>query len=447
MSSARVPRALLAALVAVLVAVTGTGCARDLGSGDSADAATTTTRTDDSADAAPSASAEDDGHYQPTDADFAAIRAAAAKRSTAVMRDDRTAFLSVVDRSDELRKQQRVLFANLTRLPLASYAVRVAPTYLPPEGVHGDEIALRPLALERLQVRGVDDRPASYWVDLTWVKRGDRWLLASETGADTTSRRQAGASRAWFGDPVTVATRGDTVVVVDRKDRAEAPVLLDRLRADIDSDADLLGVPSAYDVLVDATTNGGATTMNTVDDEEAGAVYYSAPAFTIDDEHAGAAGSRIKINPKQIDRLRDDDHLLRHEVTHFLMSGRDPRAPTWVSEGLAEYVGYAPRTPRDFVFYADAYRGFRQQASDGPPISGTFGLDPSVDYGLSWFTVTMLVDRSGMSAFLNFVGDFEDSTRVDGDDLVNELLRRHYGITETQLHRELAAYVEELRHQ
>lgn len=393
-----------------------------------------------------SASPSDD-RYQPTDKDLAAIRTALRTRSRAVLTKDRRAFLSVVDRSDpRLVASEKALFANLTAMPLESYAVKVAPTYFPPVGVGSRTTALMPLALEEVQVRGVDRAPAGYPVQISWIRRGDTWLIAADRSPDPGIRHEAADSRPWFGEPITVRSEGDTVVLVDRSNAARADPLLAKVRKGIETDARILGIEPRFSVLVDASANGAASKMNTVDDEEAAAVSFQAFSRQVDGDYRGIAGSRIKINPGQIAAIVDDDRVLRHELVHFLTAGRGV-TPIWVSEGLAEYVSRSPYGPSDHYYPAEVHRRLQRVADQGPPESGLFGLDPMEDYVLSWCAVIYLVRARGMATFRRFADDFTGEGDAFGDSELPTLLRRHYDLGPRELRDGTATLVRSLHSQ
>ena len=180
--------------------------------GDAADPATP------DASASPSTQQEPTGpaRYQPTDEDYAALVATLGVRARAVRTDDLSLFLSIVDRRDRsFVEEQRTLFANLTALPLTRYFLDAEADYVPPAEVQDAEVALSPTVVEHVQVTGVDVRPAGYDVHLTWVKRGERWLLGAEESSTYQTLNAAGTSRPWFGRAIAVRSDGPTVVLTD----------------------------------------------------------------------------------------------------------------------------------------------------------------------------------------------------------------------------------------
>ncbi|MEZ5096953.1 MAG: hypothetical protein R2731_13115 [Nocardioides sp.] len=379
--------------------------------------------------AAPGAGSSD---FDPTEEDFAALTAVLRTRSRAVRQRDEKLFLSVVDRRDpSFVRTERTLYANLTSLPLAHYSVDAVPDYLVPDPVPGASALLAPSAVEHVKIQGVDVRPAGYAVRLTFVRRGDRWLIGGERADDQGTLNEAGVARPWFGPALATRVEGTTVLALDRRREARADELMSSLRSGIASDAEVLGMKPTFDVFVDATSRGALSKLNTLDTaEDAAAVSFAAVTLDpADDRPSRYAGERIKLNPHYLDDLVGDEQVLRHELTHFLMS-RYGSVPRWLSEGLAEYVARYPHPPSDWAFPPDYYRRIQQVAGDGPPVSGLFGTEPFEDYTLSWCAVSYLVRSFGMTRVKEFIGDFRPTgADVYGDDQVNRLLKKHFGIS------------------
>ena len=58
----------------------------------------------------------------------------------------------------------------------------------------------------------------------------------------------------------------------------------------------------------------------------------------------------VKANPGRVEQLvGDGGTTLRHELTHFVLDGYGDTNPQWVTEGIAEYVGYYPGLLADSV--------------------------------------------------------------------------------------------------
>src|SRR3954453_21273549 len=85
----------------------------------------------------------------------------------------------------------------------------------------------------------------------------------------------------------------------------------------------------------------------------------------------------IKINPRLVDRLSTDTALIRHELTHYLLSqDYAGGSPKWLSEGIATWVQYYPDDFGSLAVPAAFYRRL-QHADHRLPIVGLFNDDPS----------------------------------------------------------------------
>ena len=288
---------------------------------------------------------------------------------------------------------QGTLFDNLSKLPVASvrYAVDDA-SGLPPAKVEGDDPVFRPTVIEQVRLRDVDRSAVGNPLEDTFVRRDGHWLLGAESLPGSYVDSEEPQSRPWAGsEPIAVARSGDLLVVVDQEQSDAAGALADTVAADIRFDADVLGIPPAYDVLVDATSVGEVTKMNTVDNREAAAV--TTPVFGVNGQggFTGLAGVRIKVNPEDATSVAENTHVLRHELTHYLMLRPLLGAPTWLKEGLAEYVA---TQPADFseVPVDSQVAGHVLDVRRALPTTARWGLDPDADYLIARAAVSYLVD-------------------------------------------------------
>ena len=413
-----------AALLAVLALVAG--CASD-SSSEPADGPASATSS--------SASEEADGPFQPTDDDRSEIRDLLKARSQAVLDHDRTAFLATVDPADDdFVATQQTLYDNLSKLPVGSMRYTVDDASgLPPAKVDGDDPVFRPTVVEQVRLRDVDRSAVANALEDTFVRREGQWLLGAESLPGSYADSPEPQSRPWAGSvPIEVARSGDLLVVVDQEQSDAADALAQSVASDIRFDADVLGVAPAYDVLVDATSVGEVTKMNTVDDREAAAV--TMPVFSMDGDgrYTGLAGVRIKVNPEEATSVAADSHVLRHELTHYLMLRPLLGAPTWLKEGLAEYVS---TQPADFaeVPVDGQVAGHVLDVRRALPTTARWGLDPDADYLIARAAVSYLVDTYGMDRVLDLAKGYRRIPTDDPDQKTDQVLRRELDLSEADL--------------
>jgi hypothetical protein len=376
--------------------------------------------------AAPDASAASSYDVEP--ADFTAVRRLLARRAAAVVHGDEAGFLATVDRARaSFVAAQRVLFANLEKLPVTSMSYEVGTLVLTnAPGVTGGPL-FSPEVVEHVFLAGTDERPVANDVNETFVKRSGRWLLA----ADTTDTSQPGTTaRPWGGPPISVVTRGPLIVVCAASLPGGAARLADTVQRDIRFDAAILHVPVDDHLLVDATRTGTVSKFG--NSESAGAVTYSATA-TRDFEPVGEAGLRIKVNPRYIDYLEAYPPLLRHEITHALMLRFNGRVPLWLSEGLADYVARQPLGLASEPLGRRTYDRLMKRPHD-LMTSGLFGEDPETDYPLAMAYVTYLAEHGGIARLKELMRTYASYPPEPFEDShTSQAIETVYGMTPRQV--------------
>jgi len=385
--------------------------------------------------AAPPAATEtpegEGGPFEPTDVDFNAIEGLLGDRADAAIKGDVKAFLATVDpQQPKLIAQQRVLATNLARLDVAKMAYVVDRTSLVVAGpVPGKAPRFRPLMVEHVQLAGTMSGPVANPVQMTFVRRGDRWFVGAENQRKTQDSYESPQERPWFGGPISVARSGRMTVLVDRDATETLAGLVDSVGDDIAYTADVLDVEPARDLLVDATSNGLAVDFSALVKEEAAAVSFGlfGPTST---SSAARVGSAIKINPDLVEEALDQEGLMRHELTHFLFRDFNGTAPKWLSEGIAGYVEYYPS---DFsrLEVADEFYDQLMAADRRLPIIGLFDTDPAVNYPVSQAAVAWLAQRGGVARLKELMRAYRKAYEdVNVDALTPKVLRRVYDVRE-----------------
>ena len=397
-------------------------------------------------------SADPAAPFVPRRSDQRAIDAMLDRRARAVLARDEEAFLATVDdRDPRLLRGQRTLFANLARLRLAGFSYETAPDVLTPDPVRGadpGDPVLRVATVEHVRLADVLDAPIGNRVQMTYVRRDGTWLV----GQERRPRPQPNVveqPRPWFGGPVAVADRGELVVIADAADEALVDRLAGVVEAGVRADARLLGVEPDRRLLVDATSNGRGVRLNTLDDQEAAALY--SDVWDVDPRGRPRlrAGGAVRVNPGlDAEQLTDDPGLVRHELTHHLLREYTDTAPLWASEGIAEYARWAPLGLADLQVPPAMWRRLREAPRE-LPTSGLFQLDPAVNYLLAQGAVESLVERGGTGRFLVLLERYrvEGATRaLRGDELTEQLLGEVYGIGPAELEQDMWRAVRRLTH-
>lgn len=375
--------------------------------------------------------------FNPRQRDFQRVRALLATRARAVRQHDVGAFLATVDQRDQaFVTQQRTLFDNMSQLRIASLRYVMDPSVeLVPADVPGGDPVFRPQVYEFLQIAGTMTHPVSNPLEQTFVERGGHWLVGAETTASDNESFDSAQERPWFGVPIVARRLGPMTVLVDRSQEQTLAPLTAAIHSDIDFDAARLGIAPSSQILVDATSNGNATSFSSLSDEQAAAVTFALTEGEPKDPETfeSLAGHAIKINPHDAGAYVQDAGLLRHELTHFLLHEYSGSNPMWLVEGVAEWTRYYPDDFSAERIPADLF-GRLQSADRALPVLGLFDDDPDVNYPISQAAVTYLVSHYGMPRLLRLMQAYRNHyAGVDTDALTPRMLRLVYGIGEQQV--------------
>jgi hypothetical protein len=318
--------------------------------------------------------------------------------AAAVLAADRPAFTGLVsDRDPTFASRARLLYINLTGLPLTQLRLR-------PES---DERRLSPA---RQRVLG-----AAAWVQpvlISWRLTGDSaaaqhrvWLTFVADGAaaklagtfDGPASPEPEPLPSWWLGPVATRRQGAVTVLAGSGQPADR-----WLRSVLDAVAAVRrGLPASLArgwsgrVVVEApaTTADFAAVLGQPTEAYAGiaAVTY----------HAGVADQgplRVVVNPRARTELREAElaEILRHELVHLATRSPDSAAPLWAVEGLAEWIAIGPGPGRSSGT-ADLLALVRR---DGPPRSlpadadfaaGSAGLNRA--YAEAWVACRYVAER------------------------------------------------------
>jgi hypothetical protein len=267
-------------------------------------------------------------------------------RAAALLHRDRAGWLAGLDpRAAAFRARQAAVFDALAAVPLRGWQYRVDAQ--PERSLTA--AALRryrlpvwvPSVTLRYALAGVDTEPTERPMVFTFVQRGGRWYLATDSDAT------ADGVRTWrgvwdFGR--VVVRRGRSSLVLAHPDRA---ALLSTFAVAVDD-----AVPAVSAVWGTAWSRRVALLLPDSQAEMAalvgeqfalGAIAAVAIADYADARSGVVRGQRVVINPANLARLNALSRriVLRHEITHIASRAVTSDAmPTWLIEGFADYVGY-----------------------------------------------------------------------------------------------------------
>ncbi|WBQ02230.1 hypothetical protein [Kribbella sp. CA-293567] len=335
-----------------------------------------------------------------------------AQRATAVVEGDLNAFLASVDpQQPKLVAEQRVLFGNLrqfrfTTLRYSAADERPAPAMVTKYG----RSAYSTRVMMRYQLTGLDPRPVQTDLGYTFAVRRSRWILVADDAIDETLSED-GHRQPWDFRPITVIRRGKVVVVVDKTESALGRKIGGVSQSAVAAVRRHWPRPWNGAVMVVAMSEPRVMSMLWTTGTGAGWTI-AAKAVTLYDgdprsgRTVAPVGSRIVINPAVRKNL--DEDLLVHEMTHVATVPIGVRTPTWLVEGVAEYVR-CRSIEDDPQWTVDPYRSTVKKkylpSLKVLPGEAQFAANGDRSYGQAWWATEYLVSTEGVKGMASLYTD------------------------------------------
>ncbi len=345
----------------------------------------------------------------------AAVQALLQRRATAVLRKDRRGFLATVDPlSAAFRGRQARLLDALHDVPLASWAYDLDTDL---ERGHTAALDARwgtwwaPDLTLRYALKGFDERPTVQPQGLTFVRRGTRWYVGSDVDFATSGHPTT--RDLWDGGPVVVV-RGAACLVLSHPGNAPlARSLVSDCDAAVPRVTAVWGTAWSRKVVLLVPDTTAELARIVPDAGELGQIAAVATAELLDPS-AGyhPVGDRVLVNPSNFRELGSIGRrvVLTHEVTHVASRrATGAQVPTWLVEGLADYVGYqGVRVP---LSLSAQELGAEVRAGRVPralPVDAAFAgsrKDLAQTYEQSWLAVVLIARTYGQPALLRVYRD------------------------------------------
>jgi hypothetical protein len=361
-----------------------------------------------------------DDHEPPVaSADVAAdVRALLTRHARALRAGKMTAFLDDVDPVDKrFAARQKRYFLNLRQLPLARFGWRV-----PENSVSETDDGLRAVVELRMQLEGYDAAPVVTPQVLTFSRTDDdELLLAGDRDREFDDRYDIELAP-WDLMRIDVEEGDGVLGIFDAKSVDAAYQILASVERGIDAiDAE---VPVDWSERVVVYALSDIRALAELDNLPGGDPdKLDGVAFPV---RAGPrtrklASTRFMLHPRMI--YRNDqtrDRLIRHELTHVALGLRDDKVPTWLSEGIAEYVSVQPIASYRRMIAKDALSE-AEAGLDGLPGDKTFnGPRSGANYGVAWYACEYIAATYGEDALWRLFDAMraEGGTREKGQDRV-----------------------------
>ena len=353
----------------------------------------------------------------PSSSRLGLVRATVDGLVKAARAGDRPGFDRLVsDRDTAFRDRARLLYSNLSTMPLTRLQVRMEPTE------YG-------LADARRRLLG-----PSAWVQrgvVTWRLPGDGtevehriWLTFLEAGGEVkiagTIDEAPGSVQeqqpSWWLGPISAREREGVTVAAGSGQSLDrwaqlAEAALTNVREELPD-----GLGSSWNGQAVIEVPASQRDFDSVLGKPAG-TYSSIAAVT---HRAGTSGDalRIVVNPKTA-RLTSGEvqSVLEHELVHVATRSPDSPAPVWAEEGLAEWVSMRAH-PDQRSQGTDKL--LAQVRSDGPPRSfpadgrfqaGARNID--LAYAEAWLACRFIADRYSENQLGSFYDELDRGDSLD----------------------------------
>lgn len=383
------------------------------------------------------------------------VQKLAGTRSTALAKNDATAFLGTVDKNNKtLMDSERRLFGNLRKVPFAESswsATDVSDARTEPTAVDGWPINATVQISFRHRLANVDVRPVAerYLWTIRCVSAADACGITAVSGArDSTVFGPSGYPAPWDVWDLVVERRPHVVVFGPAATAADLRTRADQAETaavyDIGAWKGPAGVAPGFAVTL---TRERATFESLYSSESPGewAAGFALPLAAADDR-TSVGGSRVVID---LDEMDGDAAfarvILRHELVHALldplMSADFRDIPLWAAEGFADWVAQADRSIKG-TYEA---RAVGAQLDDGT-FTGRLPTDTDfadsdedvIDaaYNQAHLAVRYLADTYGADKACAFVTDVYRGTSGD----IGAAIRTATGKSLTEFEKDWAAW-------
>jgi hypothetical protein len=282
------------------------------------------------------------------------------RMSAALAKRDLAGYLAAFDSDADLRRRQTAVFQALGRIPFAQIRYGWNDSrWSRPLGLtrkYGDN-AIMAVVHRHYHLKGWDTAPTGELVALTFAPRDGRWTVVGDGHGEGYALPDGTVPEPWaFGDVSVLATE-HVLLVGDRAASRQKDLrrLADRIEEAVD-DVRSMWPSSTWNgrVVVYALTDPRFLTSRLGEQWSDGkqdgdaAAEFDAWVSTIEGmaldgtvQEYPVAGARMVVTPGMLRFSAAEARIvIRHELTHVATFMQGKQAPTWLSEGVAEYTAH-----------------------------------------------------------------------------------------------------------
>jgi hypothetical protein len=335
-------------------------------------------------------------------------------RARAILNLDRRGFAATLAAArPAFRREQMALFTRLAKVPFRSYRLRVRWDRLGDLARPSDRErypaangVVIPVTEERYRLAGYDRTAAVEDVFFTFVDGRDGWRIASDSDLDDVALYSA--RHPWDFHRLRSRESGHFLLLEPACSTcASAPAAALRL-----AESALQRVSRYWQqpwhkhipvIVPNGTADLSRMLQLTFDVEN----FVAFAVSTVDlDNGVDYSGHRIVLNPDAFDNRTSDSTLdiLAHEILHVATrKASGPFVPTWIEEGIAEYVGHEGSTlPLAFLFQDVTAGSFDGRLPEGFEFTIGNGVDIFRSYQKSYSAVSYFIGKWGLRSFVAF---------------------------------------------
>lgn len=323
------------------------------------------------------------------------------KRAAAVLVGDRSAFLTVLDQSEDLQVTQNDYFDNLIQLPLEQFGYGLRRRSLVRKGnTYSVVVDLT------TQLRGFDAVPVVSQFRFQFSAKGAkkrRFVLSSVVDPEWEKDNQI-VRQPWEARPILVRTAPGVLGIFDAGTVAKSASVVQSVSRGITDVSGSVPLEWSRSVVLyslsDTAYQAGLGEVPGGDPERLDGLAVPIAAGPSGPASEQIAAVRFVLNARMLDATRPElDRLVRHELTHVALGERDDEVPLWLSEGVAEYVSVRPMAPESRritpLAVTDAEAGRITDLATDDDFNGN---QQARNYAVSWFACEFIAATYGEGA-------------------------------------------------
>jgi len=372
---------------------------------------------------------------------MAAARDLLSARAAAVKARNKRAWMATVDLAGSpFGERQSVVFDNLIKLPLGQFsygAVQPAPALNATRIRQVGPNAWAATVTGTYSLAGFDRSPQTFDATYTLVHRPVGWRIAADTDGATPLQM-------WDLPGLRVLV-GSSAIVVGNAPEARMQEYSTIAGAAISRVSGVWGTDWNFHVVIVTPATNDQFAKLLLRSSDKGLDQVAAITQGVMEPGQRAQGDRVVINPKAFTALQPLGRrvVITHELTHVAArSSTTEPVPIWLTEGMADYVGYSGLDiPRERL--ASELLALVRMGKGPTALPTEVDFDPSrskiaTSYSGAWLAVCHLVDLYGQAkvvAFYRAVASVQSAggvTQPDPEITAAAEFPHSFGVTEPQ---------------